>query len=184
MLFDAHNLLFALLFVGLTAATRPQKEPPKLFNVTALGAKDGKTTIECWQLANPFLTSSQIGTPGAAQTQLSPSLLNMSYTVVPAGYTPGLHNVPAVQWGLWITGGIHITLPNSTEYVNFTAGQNAFILVTDTPERSALGHDTYFLKETVLIQIPIKDDVIPEHKSLHMGGCTDEEVVAGGVRVH
>ena len=84
-------LLLQLLFITpLTIAT------PSRLNLTAISAKNGASTLECWQLTSPLTTSTQAGTSGAAFTQLGPTG-NTSYAIIPAKFNGGLHNAPVVQ---------------------------------------------------------------------------------------
>lgn len=70
---------------------------PSTLNITSLGHQDGVTTLECWQLDNPFQTTIQTGVPGTLQLQLG-DITNMSYTVVPPRYFPPAHNAPIIQY--------------------------------------------------------------------------------------
>lgn len=65
-------------------------------NVTALGAANGASTLECWQLESPFSISAQPGTAGSASFELG-DVANFTYAVIPAGYDGGLHNAPYNQ---------------------------------------------------------------------------------------
>ena len=65
-------------------------------NLTTTAAANGKSTLECWQLSNPFTTSGQPGTIGSMTTNLG-SLANATYSIVPAGTDSGAHNAPTVQ---------------------------------------------------------------------------------------
>lgn len=66
-------------------------------NVTAIGAKDGKSRFECWQLAAPFESSDQLGISGTHYSFLG-DLANLTYNVIPYGYESGFHVVPANQY--------------------------------------------------------------------------------------
>ena len=70
---------------------------PSRLNITTIGAANGKSTLECWQLSAPLVTSSQPGTAGAAIAQLGETGAT-SYTLLPPQYDGGLHNAPAVQY--------------------------------------------------------------------------------------
>ena len=84
-------LLQLLLFITpLTLAT------PSRLNLTAISSKNGASTLECWQLTSPLITSTQAGTSGAAFTQLG-ATRNTSYAIIPAKFNGGLHNAPVVQ---------------------------------------------------------------------------------------
>ncbi|KAL8699040.1 MAG: hypothetical protein Q9224_001589, partial [Gallowayella concinna] len=68
---------------------------PSTLNVTAISAKNGASTIECWQLASPFKSSAQPGVSGASFAQLGKAGA-VSYALIPAKFDGGLHNAPAV----------------------------------------------------------------------------------------
>jgi hypothetical protein len=65
-------------------------------NITAIGARDGSSTLECWQLDTPFVESSVPGTAGSANAFLSDAA-NISYTIIPPNFDGGLHNAPRNQ---------------------------------------------------------------------------------------
>ena len=69
---------------------------PKFFNLTAISAVDGKSTLECWQLTTPIVVSTQPGTNGVAIQQLG-DVSNASYVSIPPKYDGGLHQAPTVQ---------------------------------------------------------------------------------------
>jgi hypothetical protein len=66
------------------------------FNVTALSASAGSSTIECWQTDIPFALSTQPGTAGSGTVFLSDAA-NVSYTIIPSAFDGGLHNAPFHQ---------------------------------------------------------------------------------------
>lgn len=65
-------------------------------NVTAIGARNGSSTLECWQIDAPFAISDQAGTAGTALANLG-NVTRFLYSVIPAGFDGGLHNAPANQ---------------------------------------------------------------------------------------
>lgn len=68
-------------------------------NVTAIGAQSGSSTLECWQMDQPFATSSTPGTSGSAQTSLD-KVSSLSYTIIPSNFDGGIHHAPANQYVL------------------------------------------------------------------------------------
>ncbi|KAG4217675.1 hypothetical protein PC116_g33845 [Phytophthora cactorum] len=65
-------------------------------NITAIGAKDGKSRFECWELAAPFVSSSQDGIVGSQTTFLG-DVSNITYNVIPSGFEPKVHSAPRNQ---------------------------------------------------------------------------------------
>lgn len=66
------------------------------FNVTAIGASHGRSTLECWQMDSPFDVSHDEGTAGSAVVALG-NTANMSYSVIPPHFDGGLHTAPHNQ---------------------------------------------------------------------------------------
>ncbi|KAK6952451.1 hypothetical protein Daesc_006988 [Daldinia eschscholtzii] len=122
-------------------------------NITAIGAKDGKSRFECWELAAPFVSSSQDGIVGSQTTFLG-DVSNITYNVIPSGFEPKVHSAPR----------------NHT--VMATPGESSVIFAADTPDVSTEGHGNYFpgITETIFLQIPTKDNAIPEHKVVREDG--------------
>ena len=90
-------LVQVFLFSSLRMASAIAKSSVlQTLNVTAISAANGASTIECWQLAAPFITSSTAGVSGAAFAQLGKAG-NTSYAIIPAKFQGGLHNAPVVQ---------------------------------------------------------------------------------------
>ena len=90
-------LLLLLLPVLVSTTNMNVPTTPKKFNLTAISAVDGKSTLECWQLVEPIAVSSSPGTVGTANQQLG-NLSNASYTILPSRFDGGLHNAPAAQY--------------------------------------------------------------------------------------
>lgn len=96
LLLPSASLLTLLhLFTIIMATDQSGSNPPTL-NVTAISARNGASTIECWQLANPFKASTAAGVSGASFAQLGKAG-PVSYALIPARFDGGLHNAPAVQ---------------------------------------------------------------------------------------
>ncbi|KAF3068947.1 hypothetical protein GL218_08059 [Daldinia childiae] len=150
-------------------------------NVTAIGAKDGSSRFECWELAAPFVSSSQTGIAGSQTTFLG-DVSNITYNVIPAGFDSGVHNTPRNQWIIVLNGLAVITLPdNSSVTVATSPGEMGLLFAADTPEVSREGHGNYFpgVSETIFLQVPTKDGAIPEHKVLNDDGpCTPNKYTA------
>jgi len=89
------QFLLPQLFLAIMAAKEVTGAPQNL-QLTAISAKDGGSTIECWELAAPFVVSSQTGITGAAFAQLGEAG-TISYAIIPAKYDGGLHNAPQIQ---------------------------------------------------------------------------------------
>lgn len=71
-----------------------------------------------------------------------------------------------------------ISLPNFTATATIYGGGNGLILAADTKNVSTLGHRTVYpsKEETVVIQIPTRDNEIPTHRVLHAGPCKRNEM--------
>lgn len=84
--------LFNLAF--FVAAQKPVLSTK--LNVTALGAANGQSRFECWELDAPFVSSTQPGIVGTHTTSLG-DVANITYNVVPAGYDSEVHTAPSHQ---------------------------------------------------------------------------------------
>ncbi|KAJ5344845.1 hypothetical protein N7452_002849 [Penicillium brevicompactum] len=148
-------------------------------NVTVLGARHNRSTLECWALKPGFETSSEAGTSGSSVLDLGSVTGNATFTTLPAGFDGGRHNAPTLQWVVFLSGLAHITLPNSTTEARVEGGKNGAILALDTADVSALGHyTTYPSKErTVALEIPLGEAGAPSHRVLHEGPCEGEELL-------
>jgi hypothetical protein len=73
-------------------------------NITAIGAEDGFSTLECWEVDSPFYTSGDSATVGASVAHLG-NVSTLSWSVVPPGQNVGPHNTPYNQqvcvYNLW-----------------------------------------------------------------------------------
>ncbi|KAL8765464.1 MAG: hypothetical protein Q9194_006558, partial [Teloschistes cf. exilis] len=130
-------------------------QTPKHLTITAISAKDGASTIECWKLDAPFAISSGAGVTGAAFTQLG-TIENLSYAVIPPRFDGGLHNAPVVQYVAFTSGEAVISVPGSDEKAFIKGGKDGLIFVADTASISKKGHSTQYPsdKETTALQIP------------------------------
>ncbi|KAH8200811.1 hypothetical protein TruAng_005048 [Truncatella angustata] len=163
----------SLFFIALGATTALH------LNITAIGARDGRSTLECWQLEEEFIISNTAGVAGSASSVLSDAA-NSSIVVIPSGFDGGLHNAPHNQWVLFTTGLALITLPeNNSAKAYVTGGEFGLIFAADTADVSRLGHRTQYpgITETIAIQIPTKDNRVPAHTCLYDGACSAGEVV-------
>ncbi|KAI3322019.1 hypothetical protein HD806DRAFT_536491 [Xylariaceae sp. AK1471] len=151
-------------------------------NVTAIGARGGSSTLECWQMDQPFNTSTQPGISGSADTTLG-SVSSLSYTIIPSQFDGGLHNAPQNQWIVLTSGLAYITLPDdNTTSAYVSGGQFGLFFAADTAEVSLKGHRTQYpgVTETIALEIPTYDRKIPKHSVLHQGPCSISEIA--GIR--
>lgn len=148
-------------------------------NVTAIGARNGSSTLECWQMDAPFVISNQAGTVGSALANLG-NVTGLLYSVIPAGFDGGVHNAPAKQWVVFTTGLAYITLPDDpSTSAHVSGGAFGVIFAADTADVSGRGHRTQYpgITETIALQIPTEDGAEPPHAVLHPGPCLAKEVV-------
>ncbi|KAI0477557.1 hypothetical protein GGR56DRAFT_692223 [Xylariaceae sp. FL0804] len=177
------------LFPWFVLAISMQEAASLKLNVTAIGARDGSSTLECWQMDQAFSISAQPGTSGTAQTTLG-SVDTLSYTVIPPNFDGGVHNAPQNQWVVFTSGLAHITLPNnnndddddsSTSGAYVSGGESGLLFAADTADVSRRGHRTRYpgVTATTALQIPTRDGRVPEHSVLHAGPCSTSEITGG-----
>ncbi len=73
---------------------------PRL-NVTAIGARDGSSTFECWQLDQPFEIDKILGTASIVLDNVT----SLIYHACPSNLDPILHNAPNIQWAPLVQNG-------------------------------------------------------------------------------
>jgi hypothetical protein len=78
----------------------------------------------------------------------------------------------------FISGLVHITLPNATGEVWVQGGKYGLIIAADDAAASKYGHTTSYPgdADTVALQVPFKGGVAPNHTVLHSGPCTWPEM--------
>lgn len=91
-----HSTATTLLAAAGALLLQPAAVQALNLNITALGAANNASTLECWQMDTPFAISTQQGTAGSAQLQLG-NTSAISYSVLPAQFDAGVHNAPANQ---------------------------------------------------------------------------------------
>lgn len=84
-------LIFPCTIVALDASLG------STLNVTVLGARHNRSTLECWALQPGFETSDVAGISGSSIVGLGVVDGNVSFTNLPAGFDGGRHNAPALQ---------------------------------------------------------------------------------------
>ncbi|KAI1346655.1 hypothetical protein F5Y01DRAFT_16839 [Xylaria sp. FL0043] len=151
-------------------------------NVTAISARNGSSTLECWQMNTPFDNPTQPGLSGTAQLLLG-ATSSLSYSIAPPNLDRGLHNAPQKQWVAFLSGVAYITLPDDdTTDAYIPGGPFGLIFAADTEDLSSKGHRTQHigLTESVLFEMPTADGKVPEHHVLHLGPCDAKEIA--GIR--
>ncbi|KOS45468.1 hypothetical protein ACN38_g3591 [Penicillium nordicum] len=171
--------LIQFILPSATLAQSPDTSLGSTLNITVIGARHNRSTLECWALQPGFETSDQPGQVGTATLNLGSTGGNASFTVLQAGFDGGRHNAPALQWVVFLSGLAHITLPNSTTEAWIQGGKNGAILALDTADVSALGHFTTYPSQdrTTSVLIPLGEKGIPGHRVLHNGPCQGEELL-------
>ncbi|SMR54497.1 unnamed protein product [Zymoseptoria tritici ST99CH_3D1] len=167
--------LIPILLILFSPLTTSQETSNSALNITAITASNNVSTLECWGLEN-FAVSTTPGTVGALSVYLGEAS-NVSYTVIPPRTNAGLHRAPAAQFVTFLSGLVHITLPNCTDDAWVIGGKYGLIFAEDTADVSVYGHGTEYPanEDTVALQVPLAPGVELNHTVLHRGGCTWEE---------
>ncbi|ROW04912.1 hypothetical protein VPNG_07046 [Cytospora leucostoma] len=153
---------YPLFYLALGLAKFDMVLPHNL-NVTVIGANNGKSRFECWELDAPFMSSTQSGVVGTETTTLG-DVANITYNVIPANFDSGLHNAPYSQWAIVLQGKAVLTLPDNTS-TKVVLVPGSLVFFSDTTEVSDKGHGCYYPGATrsVFLQIPAKDGKAPGH---------------------
>ncbi|CBX91779.1 hypothetical protein IAQ61_011071 [Plenodomus lingam] len=128
------------------------------------------TSIQCINLTHPFTTSS---TPGTLGTQaLTLATTNTTYTVLPPRFDGGLHNAPAAQLVHFLSGLVHLTLPQDPEGQELwiVGGKGGLVFAADTVGQ---GHKTRYPGDevTVAVVAPFEGGKVPEYSVVKEGVC-------------
>ncbi|KAI2608592.1 uncharacterized protein GGS25DRAFT_284208 [Hypoxylon fragiforme] len=148
------------------------------FNTTSISARNGSSTLECWEFDGPVSVSSDPSYYDVVNAGLGP-ISNLTYTYVPPQHEPILHTAPFKQWVFIVTGLTYFTLPDDPSTTALiTGGEFGLVFASDTPDVSVRGHASSFpgLTDTICLQMPVAGDKIPDHRFLHMGQCNAEEM--------
>ncbi|KAI1082807.1 hypothetical protein F5B20DRAFT_577886 [Whalleya microplaca] len=142
-------------------------------NLTAITGRDNISVFECWQLKTPFATSSVPGVSGTQTLQMG-DLANATYTIIPPRFNGSLHNAPYKQYVWFISGVVHLSLPNATGDALVHGGKYGLIYADDTKDISGWGHRTQYPgnDETIAFQVPVEAGINPGHTVLHDGPCS------------
>jgi hypothetical protein len=72
-----------------------------------------------------------------------------------------------------LSGLAIVTLPNSDDSLTVVAGESAMLFAADTAAVSRQGHGGTFpgTTESIVLQIPTMNGLVPEHKVLYEGTC-------------
>ena len=89
--------LIQFILPSTILAESPDTSLGSTLNVTVIGARHNRSTLECWALQPGFQNSDQPGQVGTATLDLGSTGGNASFTVLPAGFDGGRHNAPALQ---------------------------------------------------------------------------------------
>lgn len=90
------SFILRIILLLVSLATTAMAHNTERFNVTAIGAVNGSSTIECWQIARPFDLSTDPGTAGTKAVQLG-DVSNITLSILPPRFDGGLHRAPFVQ---------------------------------------------------------------------------------------
>jgi len=185
-------LLLNALLASLVYGQSPQAvlEREQYLEATAVVSEpDGIARLECWKFNTPL---HQYPTVGSALYLADTS--NVTYVVLPPRSGEGLHKPPhpmsvppppcglsyTIVWFLTLSsilrlfillsGLAHVTLPHGEDEAWIMEGVNGLVVATDV---TGVGHYTEYPsdKETVALQLPFLNGIVPGHEVLHSGAC-------------
>ncbi|TLD13433.1 uncharacterized protein PgNI_02711 [Pyricularia grisea] len=126
-------------------------------NVTAIGAQNGASTIECWEVDSPIDAEGN---------------LNL-------GNSEGPYNIPYNLWLFLLKGMFYFTFSgNDSTDAYLTAGEFGLLFAADTADVSVTGHVSASLgnTETVFARMATEGGGLPNHRRVHMGACNAIEM--------
>ncbi|KAJ6525129.1 hypothetical protein B0H19DRAFT_971502 [Mycena capillaripes] len=148
---------------------------PRFLTLTALVGKNNLSALECWALTPAFVTSTATGTVGALSYPHLGGTGDSSYSLFTQLTNTGLHNAPAPQYVMMMTGIGELSFPSAdpadtTLSGNYTVHTGDILIAVDTADVSTRGHNSVWQAGTSALQMPFSGDV-PSHVVLHEGGC-------------
>ncbi|KAJ7605344.1 hypothetical protein FB45DRAFT_879599 [Roridomyces roridus] len=178
MFLTAATLLWTLAAAATTIPARDVAASvlPQNLTVTALVGKNGASALECWALTPAFAQSTATGTVGALSfTHLGATTNTSSYALFTQLTNAGLHNAPAPQYVIVLTGEGELSFPSadpadSSLTGNYTLSAGDILMAVDTADTSTRGHNTVWQAGSSALQMPF-DGPVPNHVVLHDGGC-------------
>lgn len=80
---------------------------------------------------------------------------------------------------MFLSGMVHITLPDSEHEAWVQGGKYGILIAADLKHLSSSGHITDFpsTDETVILQLPIPGNAVPGHTVLHDGACGSQHLI-------
>ncbi|UNI18055.1 hypothetical protein JDV02_004351 [Purpureocillium takamizusanense] len=167
-------LIVALASVALGQQHWPYKPPTNgdELVLTAITAADGNSIFECWRLDAIFRPPPGAPADGAVGVPLG-NVSSASYNIIPADFNGGLHNAPSRQFVLFASGHVRVKLPNSTDELWITGGNEGLIIAADTADVSRYGHiiTTDPGEVVASLQMPLAHGLDFEHEVVHPGPC-------------
>ncbi|UNI24878.1 hypothetical protein JDV02_010597 [Purpureocillium takamizusanense] len=166
-------LLSSCLWIALALALAlAQHEHLRLHAVVSRA--DGSAGFQCWEMAAPF---TQYPTTGQAIPEFA-RVSNVSYVVLPARSSEGIHNPPHSMFFALLSGQAHITLPRGGDELWVTAGDADALIIAD--DVAGEGHITEYPMDrpSVALQIPFSGGRAPAHRVLHEGPCSRRETAS------
>lgn len=166
------HLLHLYTLLSLLSSLAPTHGQPQthLIAPALLTSPLNTTTIHCINLTLPFTTSS---TPGISGTRtLTLPTANTTYTIIPPRFNGGLHNAPVPQLVHFVSGLVHITLPQDPggEGLWIVGGKGGLVFAADA---LGMGHQTRYPGDEVTVGVlaPFEGGKVPEYEVVREGGC-------------
>ena len=167
-------LLFAVALAASAHRQLPFRGAPTAtddehLSMTALTSDESSpdARFECWQFMQSFHTYPTVG-----RSVPLADLSNITYVVLPPKSKEGLHRPPSPMLFVLVSGMAHVSLPstNDKEGIWISNEENQVIIANDM---YGVGHNTEYPLdiETVALQLPFKDGILPAYQVLRSGPC-------------
>ncbi|KAJ7203559.1 hypothetical protein GGX14DRAFT_461470 [Mycena pura] len=156
---------------------KPGAGLPQNLTLTALVGKNDISSLECWALTPAFALSTATGTVGALSFPDLGATGESSYSLFTEHTNAGLHNAPAPQYVMILTGSGELSFPSAnlsdpTLSGNYTMNTGDILIAADTADTSLRGHNSVWQAGTSVLQMPFAGNG-PSHVVLHSGGCRE-----------
>ena len=86
--------------------------------------------------------------------------------------------IDCIRWVLFTSGLARISNPHNDQIGIIHGGKNGLIIAADTADVSDDGHITVYpsREQTVALQVPFRDGIVPPHRLVYEGACKGHEV--------
>ncbi|KAE9373098.1 hypothetical protein N431DRAFT_465401 [Stipitochalara longipes BDJ] len=160
------SYIFILSFSFFLIASSASPRQDRYLSLTAVTTDvNNHAILECWRFLTPFKTYPTVGI-----SLFLANTTNITYVILPPRSAEGIHKPPSPMFFVLLSGLARVTFPFNNEELWIREGAQGLIVANDV---KGVGHFTEYPgeKESVALQVPFKDGIVPEHEVVGRGAC-------------